>query len=149
MIKHRKYGAVDLFVGLIGVLALIAVIAGFWLTRTSSTDDIYLIPEGFEGNIQVNYNVKGAPMLVKEGKFDVIPINADGTFDTSKPDMEYGLVTDQYYYVSQDGRRTPIDTLCVYGKGNGSSEIGSIITRHTYLQITKTKCSEEFSVWGR
>jgi len=147
MTKRLKYtvGAAAAC-GLILVLALVVYLG---ITDSSSTDDIYLIPEGYEGNIQVNYNVAGAPGLAKEGKYDVIPIRADGTFDTSKPDMEYGLVTDRYYYVSPDGRRTPIDKSCVHVGGNGASEIGSTVTRHNYLKITKTKCGGDFSAWGK
>ncbi|MFC6232625.1 DUF6843 domain-containing protein [Paenibacillus allorhizosphaerae] len=145
--KRLKYtvGAVATC-GLILVLALVVYLG---VTDSSSTDDIYLIPEGYEGDIQVNYNVAGAPGLAKEGKYDVIPIRADGTFDTSKPDMEYGLVTDQYFYVSQDGRRTPIDKSCVNVRGNGASETGSTVIRHNYLKITKTKCGDDFRAWGK
>ncbi|SFF04977.1 hypothetical protein SAMN04487969_11294 [Paenibacillus algorifonticola] len=136
---------------LIGIAAVLWFITSLFFTRTSSTNDIYLIPEGFEGDIRVNYNVQGAPALEKDGKYDVIPIRVDGTYDTSKPDMEYGLVTDQYFYVSHDhdGRRTPIDERCVHVRGNGSSEIGSSITRHNDLTITLTKCSEDFRAWGK
>lgn len=116
---------------------------------TSSTNDIYLIPEGYEGDIRVNYNVQGAPVLEKEGKFDLIPIRDDGTYDTSKPEMEYGLVTDRYYYVNSHGRRTPIDERCVHVGGNGSSEMGSTVIHHTYLKITRTRCSDEFQAWGK
>ncbi|QHW29373.1 hypothetical protein GZH47_00035 [Paenibacillus rhizovicinus] len=115
MIKNRKYAGVNIITILLGVITVFGIIAiaGLGFTKSSSTNDIYLIPEGFEGDIQVNYNVQGAPALEKEGKYDVIPIGIDGTYNTSNPDMEYGLVTDQYFYVSHEGKRTPIDTLCV------------------------------------
>ncbi len=112
------------------------------LTKTTTTDDLFLIPEGFEGDIQVNYNVAGAPRLAKEGKYDVIPIREDGTYDTSNPDMEYGTVTDQYFYVGQDGMRTPIPENCIHVKGNGASEIGSNITRHQYLKVTLRRAAK-------
>lgn len=129
-------------------VAVVLGIASIFLPKSSLTNDIFLIPEGYEGDIQVNYNVAGAPKLEKEGKFDVIPLRTDGTYDTSTPDMEYGLVTDQYYDVDQDGRRTPIDHSCIHLKGTGTSEVGSIITRHQYLTVTRTKCGEPFQSWG-
>jgi len=129
-------------------VAVVLGIAIVFLPKSSSTNDIFLIPEGYEGDIQVNYNVAGAAKLEKEGKFDVIPLRADGIYDTSTPDMDYGLVKDQYYYVDQDGRRTPIDHSCIHVKGNGTSEVGSIITRHQYLKVTRTKCGEQFQSWG-
>lgn len=134
---------------LIGAVAVLWFITSLFFTKTTSTNDIYLIPAGFEGDIRVTYNVQGAPALEKEGKYDLIPIRVDGTYDTSKPDMEYGLVTDQYFYVSPDGRRTPIDERCVHVRGNGASEIGSSITRHNDFTITRTNCSEDFSTWGK
>ncbi|WP_248926692.1 DUF6843 domain-containing protein [Paenibacillus hamazuiensis] len=135
-----------------GIAAAAFIIAGycivFWPYKTSVTNDIYLIPEGFEGDIQVNYNVAGAPGLAKEGKYDVIPIRADGTYDTSKPDMEYGIVTDQYFYISRDGQRTPIDRSCVHVGGNGESSTGLTSIKHNYLKITRTKCGDDFRAWG-
>ncbi|MFB6365695.1 hypothetical protein ACFCP7_16795 [Paenibacillus elgii] len=137
-------------IAVFGVIVVFLVIVALWSIKTSSTNNIYLIPDGFEGDIQVNYNVSGAPGLEKEGKYDVIPIRFDGTYDTSKPDMEYGIVTDQYFYVSHDGMRT-LDKSCVYVGGNGSSETGSSssIIKHNYLKITRTKCGEEFRAWGK
>ncbi|GMK44530.1 hypothetical protein PghCCS26_16580 [Paenibacillus glycanilyticus] len=139
------------------ITALFGLVAMLWTLgfivihpySPSSTNDIYLIPEGYEGDIRVNYNVQGAPILLKEGKYDVIPVGIDGIFNTSKPEMEYGLVTDLYFYVNAAGERTPIDKLCVCVKGNGSSEIGSTVTRHTDLAITRTKCGEDFMAWGK
>jgi hypothetical protein len=138
------------------IAVLFGVAAMFWVIglvifspfQSSSTNDKYLIPEGFEGDIQVNYNVQGAPALEKEGKYDIIPIREDGTYDTSKPEMEYGMVTDQYFYVDSEGRRTPIDVRCIYVGGNGSSEVGSTIIHHTYLKVTRTKCSDDYRAWG-
>ena len=52
---------------LIGAVAVLLFITSLFFTKTTSTNDIYLIPAGFEGDIQVNYNVQGAPALEKEG----------------------------------------------------------------------------------
>ncbi|ACT01730.1 DUF6843 domain-containing protein [Paenibacillus sp. JDR-2] len=136
------------------ITALFGLVAVLWTLgfivihpySTSATNDIYLIPEGYEGDIRVNYNVQGAPALLKEGEYDVIPVGEDGIYNTSKAEMEYGIVTDLYFYVNAAGDCTPVDKLCVCVKGNGSSEIGS---RHTDLSITRTKCGEDYMVWGR
>ncbi|MFE5317695.1 DUF6843 domain-containing protein [Paenibacillus sp. NPDC056579] len=136
------------FLAVFVIITVGLIVVGIMSVNTSATNDIYLIPEGFEGKIQVTYNVQGAPLLAKEGKYDVIPIRSDGTYDTSKPDMEYGTVTDQYYYVTADGRRTAIDTSCVYVGGNGATESGGVTIRYNYLKITRTKCGEHFRAWG-
>jgi hypothetical protein len=131
------------------IVAVLWFLGSIFFTRTDSTNDIYLIPVGYQGGIRVNYNVQGAPALEKEGKYDVIPIRDDGTYDTSKSDMEYGLVTDQYYYVREDGRRTLIDEYCIHGVGNGEDGIGSNVIIHNDLEITQTKCSEDYMVFGK
>ncbi|WP_336773404.1 hypothetical protein [Paenibacillus sp. MMO-58] len=97
----------NIITALFGLVAMLWTI-GFIVIHpysTSSTNDIYLIPEGHEGDIRVNY-------------------------------------------VNAAGERTPIDKLCVCVKGNGSSEIDSTITRHTDLSLTRTKCGEDYMVWG-
>ncbi|MGO4110862.1 DUF6843 domain-containing protein [Paenibacillus sp. YAF4_2] len=135
--------------GVVVIVAVLWFMGSLFFTRLDSTNDIYLIPAGYEGEIRVNYNVPGAPALEKEGKYDVIPIRNDGTYDTSKPDMEYGLVTDQYYYISEDGRRTTIDEYCIHGIGNGEAGIDSNVIIHIDLEITRTKCSEDYMVFGK
>lgn len=118
-----------------------------------TTDDIYLIPEGYEGYIYVFFNVKGAPPLTQEGKFDVYPINEEGYFATSTPDMDYGTVTDKYYYVNKRGEKTKIPTDCVHGISNGSYEDSNpnqpIHIIMNKIQITKNDCGPDFLAWGK
>lgn len=114
----------------------------------SSTNDIYLIPEDYEGDIYVLYNVKGAPEVEVEDGYEVHVINEEGYFATSTPDMDYGTVTDQYYYVDEAGNRTPIDETCVsiFGTGRFSRTIQGeeIEFIYTGLKLTKDHCSEAF-----
>ncbi|MDX8289443.1 hypothetical protein SLL00_06545 [Metabacillus indicus] len=126
--------------------------------KEKTTDNIYLIPEGFEGSITVFYDVPSEPKLKKEGKYTVIPVtelalealkDTDiyiyGASFTSTPNVSYGVVTDKYYYVDENGKRTPIDKQCVHQSGNGffsgASEMEII---YSELQITKTHCNQSF-----
>jgi hypothetical protein len=82
-----------------------------WLTlfiidRSNETDDIYLIPEGYEGDVLVFYNINGAPKVKKENDYEGNEINEKGYYVTSTPDMDYGKVMDKYYYVDEKGNRT-------------------------------------------
>ncbi|KAB2370024.1 hypothetical protein F8517_01845 [Bacillus thuringiensis] len=43
-----------------------------------TTDTIYLIPEAYEGDLLVLYNVPGAELLPEEDGFRVVTFSADG-----------------------------------------------------------------------
>lgn len=112
------------------------------------TNDIYLIPEGYEGDVFVFYNVDGASPIETEDGFEVHTINEDGYFVTSTPNMEYGRVTDRYYYVDESGKRTPIDQECVSGFGTGGTESDGYSINFTGFRLSATQCSQDFMVNG-
>lgn len=112
------------------------------------TYDLYLIPENYEGIIRVTYNIKDAPPLLREGEYDVIPVDGNGKYQTSNPMYDYGSVIDQYYYVDDQGNRTEIDPLCVNIRGTGGSQTGSEETHHTEIEVTRTACGEDFRLYG-
>lgn len=127
------------------------VLAG--CTANSAANDIYLIPQNYEGNVYAFYNVKGAPEIQKEGDYQVYAINEEGYFATSTPDMDYRLVTDKYYYVDENGERTRINEDCVRGMGAGSFENGpesvnQIKIKYTGIEVTKNRCGQEFKDSG-
>lgn len=115
--------------------------------KMNETNDVYLIPEGYEGDVYVIYNVKGAPKVQRESGYEVHHINEKGYFSTSTPDMDYGTVTDKYFYVDEKGNRTPISEKCIslFGTGGYStSENEEIDLRYTGFRLTKSQCSDEF-----
>ncbi len=115
--------------------------------NNDKTNAIYLIPEGYTGHALAFYNVKGAPPLTYEGDFAVHQMNEEGYFATSKNDMTYGTVSDQYYYVDAGGTRTPINDGCIRGLGTGGYEFhgeGALVNLvYTGVDITDD-CSDEF-----
>jgi hypothetical protein len=130
---------------------------------SNNTDNIYLIPEGFEGSITVFYDVPNEPKLKKEGKYTVIPVEAlalealkdtemyiYGASFTSTPDMKYGTVNDKYFYVDKKGKRTPINEQCISvgGTGSFSGASGEEII-FSEQQVTKSNCSENFRSEGK
>ncbi|WP_050183524.1 DUF6843 domain-containing protein [Domibacillus robiginosus] len=122
-------------------------------TFNDATNDIYLIPEGYEGYVYAFYHVKGAPEIKKEGDYEIHDINEDGYFATSAPDMDYGRVTDKYYYVDKNGQRTSIDKECIRGMGTGSSENdpdspNKIHINYTGIEVVKNGCGQEFKEPG-
>jgi hypothetical protein len=148
---------------------LILIILSIFVTGCSNiiedetTDNIFLISEGFEGSITVFYDVPGEPKLVMERKYTIIPVEAlafdvfgypimdtYGASFTSTSDMKYGTVNDRYFYVDEKGKRTPIKEECVSLGGNGGftgasgEEIG-----FSNLQVTKSNCGESFRSEGQ
>lgn len=113
------------------------------------TYDLYLIPEGYEGIIKVTYNVTDAPPLTREGEYDVIPVSADGKYETSTPMYDYGEVIDQYYYVDKEGNRSEIDASCINIRGTGGTgHSDGTETHHTEIEVTHTFCGEDFMLNG-
>ena len=58
-----------------------------------TTDTIYLIPEAYEGDLLVLYNVPGAELLPEEDGFRVVTFFCRRTAVTSTPNMKYGKST--------------------------------------------------------
>ena len=131
------------------VLAIFMItVTIFMMKKANQTNDLYLIPQGYEGDVFVFYNVDGAPKLESENGYEVHVINEQGYFVTSEPDLDYGTVTDQYFYVDERGSRTPINDQCVklFGTGEFSMEHGNqeIELKYTGFTLTKNQCGEEF-----
>ncbi|MFD1848566.1 DUF6843 domain-containing protein [Oceanobacillus bengalensis] len=149
----RKYNRLSnvAFISLCLILTIgITVVAVYTFQRVTSdeTNDIYLIPEDYEGDVLAFYNVRGAPEVETEDGFEVHVINDGGYFTTSTPDMDYGTVTDQYFYVDDSGNRTPISEKCISMFGTGGyttfTEGEEINLVYTGFKLTKSKCGNEF-----
>lgn len=133
---------------LLVLVLILAIGAGCSSKYNRGTYDLYLIPENYEGVIRIIYNVDSASPLEREGKYDIIPVNKDGIYNTSTPMYDYGAVIDQYYYVDSKGSRTKIDSLCVNIRGTGGSTINGIETHHTEIEVTHSECGEDFMLEG-
>ncbi len=141
---------------LVRVIAAVVVAGGivclsiYLFTKTDETNGVYLIPEGYEGDVFVFYNVPGAPPVEVENDYFVHEIHEDGYFVTSTRDMRHGIVTDQYYYVDENGNRTAVDNQCIYlfptGGYSDYPETGEGITDLYYsgFEVTADGCGQEF-----
>ncbi|MDQ0061071.1 DUF6843 domain-containing protein [Paenibacillus harenae] len=133
---------------LLFAILFIAIAMGCTSKYNRGTYDLYLIPEGYEGTIRVIYNVKNAPLLEREGKYDVIPVKGNGKYETSTPMYDYGEVIDRYYYVDEKGNRTELDPMCVSVLGTGGTDNAQGETHHTLIEVTHSKCGKDFGLWG-
>lgn len=131
-------------------------------TITTSNDEetntIYLIPEGYEGSIVVLYNEQNEKSIAKEEEFFVIPLSVEklptlkgseieeyAIFRTSS-DKRYGIVTDKYFFVDDQGNRSEIEASCLYHGPSVSSDMGAA---YEVLQITNSSCGEDFRMSGK
>ena len=86
----------------------------------------YLVPDGFVGWVRIDFRVSDAPPTPIDSGFYVFEIPDDGWVRTSS-DIEYGVATDEYYYVSPQGLR-PLRMTgwgeggTIWGQFNGKSE---------------------------
>jgi Family of unknown function (DUF6843) len=86
----------------------------------------YLIPEGYVGWIEIDYEVATGVPPGREGKFEVFRIPANGHLDTSAR-YEEGWASDEHYYYSARGERRRLPQTIsgrggmVWGGHNGQS----------------------------
>ncbi|GAB6457983.1 hypothetical protein bcgnr5390_61490 [Bacillus luti] len=113
------------------------------------TNNIILIPDGYEGYLSALYNVPGAKPLALEGKFSVLNFDGDGVALTSTKDFVTGRVNDQYYYVDSQGKRSKINRDCIHIISTGSIMLPKGKSHdepynQMELEVTKSKCSKKF-----
>jgi hypothetical protein len=82
----------------------------WWLIRNSPLNEAFYVPEGFEGCVNVVYNIVGTPVLEVEDHTIQYHLDEDGVLMTySPPDFGWegkessGLHTTTYYYVDTKG----------------------------------------------
>ncbi|MFJ7637895.1 DUF6843 domain-containing protein [Peribacillus sp. NPDC097225] len=107
------------------------------------TNQSYLIPKGYEGEVRVVYNVKGAPTPEKSEDFDVYRINEEGYILSPLPESE-GIINDQYYYVDAEGNKEKIDDSCINTGGTEGIEKDDYEYTSSYFFVTNTHCGETF-----
>jgi hypothetical protein len=144
------------------LLLIIIYLASYEPYKEETTDNIFLIPKGFDGAIFVFYDVPKKAKFKKEDGFSVIPVELQvsealagthmgiyGAAFTSESEKT-GTVNDKYYYVDENGTRTKIKDECAsYSGGGGFSgePEGGVTYEVTY--ITTTGCGVSFQFDGK
>ncbi|MFI8496854.1 DUF6843 domain-containing protein [Peribacillus butanolivorans] len=108
------------------------------------TNEIYIIPKGYEGEVRVMYNIKDAPRPKKSADFDVYRINEKGYTLSPLPERE-GIINNQYFYIDKEGNKERIDGSCISLGGSEGTQIDDYEYTSTYFTVTNTHCSETFS----
>ncbi|GGI13897.1 DUF6843 domain-containing protein [Gottfriedia solisilvae] len=142
------------------LIIAIFIIGGCSTQEVPDTNELFLIPNGFEGTITVFYNVTDTPVLEKEGTYSVIPvieaslkqlegtnINRYGVYLTSSLFRfdEGATISNKYFYVDEKGKRTAIDEKCTYYASTGSFTLdnGKELNYQT-IQVTNSQCGQDF-----
>ncbi len=119
----------------IGILFMI-LLSGCIRFGKDTTDTIYLIPEAYEGDLLVLYNVPGGELLPEEDGFRVVTFSADGTGVTSTANMKYGEVNDTYYTVNKERKRTKLDEGCIR-VGSNEALLKTLVKKMSILSHTR------------
>jgi len=70
-------------------------------------DNVFVIPKGYTGIVEVEYAVKGSPQLPMRDESYLITVPVDGHLSTSTQ-FEGGWAADRYYY-GEVGEKSRID----------------------------------------
>jgi len=107
---------------LLAALSLITIIILIMIFTNSRRASVYLIPENYNGWVQIIYNQQSYPPIDTSLTKATFPIGSDGVLRTSTPEVSEGIAEDQYYWVNAQGERAPIDTQkLIHGKSVRSS----------------------------
>ncbi|MDN4619098.1 hypothetical protein QCD85_13410 [Paenibacillus sp. PsM32] len=91
--------------GILGVVVLV-VISLFFIFKEERQQYMFLIPEGYKGEVTVTFDQPNAPSLTSEHKFIVFEVPSSGKIETSDSNI---TGTIDYYYVDAKGNRTKIE----------------------------------------
>lgn len=107
-------------IGGILVFALFCVISGC----SREPRAIYFIPHGFVGWVCVYKGDPNAAPAELEGDFELFRIDRDGIARTSRPGKSGVGYIDKFFYVDDDGSRTPVPWADLGGGGTSSDRSG-------------------------
>lgn len=96
--------------GLISVLIILFTFSFIGLYVTKPDKELFLIPDGYRGNVIVIYNQKDGIKEEYEGGRRVYRIPKTGVLFSQFKDEE-GIINQEYYYVSVDGKRRKLGVL--------------------------------------
>ncbi|MBN6188692.1 hypothetical protein JQN58_17705 [Aneurinibacillus sp. BA2021] len=108
------------------IFVMIFVGLFIWYYKENYRDpSIFLIPQGYVGEVVIKYNDLSSPPLPKEGKYIVYKIPKNGVLKTSTEKPQYGIAEDAFYYVDEKGNRIKkLDPVKeIHGYSTGSKEV--------------------------
>ena len=101
---------------------------------------IVLIPDGYTGWVRVENGVASEPPFLLQDGRNILKIPAEGLIRTSST-FEPGYEGDLYFYVSPDGRRTPLK------QESGAGDTDVAIQGSRMFTVAKS-AGEEVHIFG-
>jgi hypothetical protein len=105
-VPQVRSGAIVLFVVslplVVGIFVYGPFILDLFLHRRPPS--IFLIPAGYVGWVHIEYQVSTAPLLPREGRYQLVRLDRNGTAQTSSP-LPEGWAHDQFFYESGGMRK--------------------------------------------
>jgi hypothetical protein len=131
------------------IIVAFAVTCTLWLIDISETktNDYYLIPKGYEGEITILHNIKHAPKPQKIDGYKVIKVNEQGYGITFLPESE-GIIENKYYYIDELGKKEKINDNCVHSGGSGAISGDGYEYSYSTFILTASGCGEAFMIHG-
>ncbi|MED1863881.1 hypothetical protein P4V41_10510 [Fictibacillus nanhaiensis] len=128
---------------------VLAVYSSFYMQKLleKKTNEYYLIPSGYVGEVTVIYDIKDESKADKVGDYNVIKINADGYGLTALPEPE-GTHNNKYFYVDDEGRREKIDKKCIHIGSSGSTSNDDREFYYSSFTVIDSNCTDHFSTYG-
>ncbi|HXU27887.1 MAG TPA: hypothetical protein VN698_11705 [Bacteroidia bacterium] len=83
--------------------------------------EIFLVPKGFNGRLEVVFNQKNGTPVKYENEQRIYQIPNDGILLTQFSD-DYGIINHKFYYVDSIGNRTPIPIFAEEHNPDGTTK---------------------------
>jgi hypothetical protein len=121
-------------------LALVACDMGLGFFDTKGTPRRYLVPSGYVGWVTIEYDVKGAPPIARNGKYLLFKIPKSGRLKTSSPvdigwanKNDSGWTMDEYFFYDAGGLKERIHEQYDGGADRAGIRAGSLFGSGTRL----------------
>ncbi len=108
-----------IYMAAFAVLAVVAIAFGM-VGISKQKSHVYLLPSGFTGWVEIQYNQVNRPALPKEGEAFVHKIPDSGVLQTSNPPTAGGM---NFYYEGELGKRIEINPGMIHGQSMGTKTI--------------------------
>ena len=93
-------------------------------------DERYLLPDGYTGWVEIDYEVSTAPTFPRENGFRLVEVPDTGRVETVESPNYGEMFIREYYYVGAASKRTPAPTT-----GGGFSQMGGNTGPRSYVLI--------------
>ncbi|WP_278377757.1 DUF6843 domain-containing protein [Chryseobacterium arthrosphaerae] len=92
------------------VLLIVCMLIISSCTKQTPEPEIYLIPHGYRGKVNIIFNQLKGQEMIYEGNKIVYKVPENGIL-LVKAKPQYGFIKHEYYFVDASGKRTPINIL--------------------------------------